>query len=90
MIARACAGIMRSIPSIVGVPGAVGALTRIVMITLLFGVLYLGAVILLHRGCAPLYQFVGLLREMLPSGRFSRRSRAVAATADAVASEALH
>ena len=84
----ASAGIMQGIPPFVGMPGAVEAFARIVMASLLFGALYLGAVILLHGGSAPLYQVAGLLREMLPSGRFSRPSRAVAGTGGRVTSEA--
>ena len=63
--------IIQGIPPFVAASGAVGAVARIVMISLLFGVLYLGAVILLHRGCAPLYHVAGLLQEMIPWGRFS-------------------
>ena len=46
-------------------PGWSGAFLRLVMISILFGTLYLGAVILLHRGTAPLRQFAGLVREMI-------------------------
>ncbi len=64
----------------VAAPGVLGALTRIVMISVLFGLLYLGAVIALYRGCAPLYQVMRLLREMVPWGRSSGSSPAVAAS----------
>ena len=84
----ACAGIMQGIPSFVGVPGAVGALARIVTVSLLFGSLYLGAVILLHGGSAPLYQFVGLLRDMVPWGSFSGLSPATGAAGCTGTSEA--
>ena len=83
----ACAGIMRSLMPFAGMSGAGEALARIVTISLLFGSLYLGAVILLHGGAAPLYQIAALLREMVPSGRFSKPSRVVAASA--ATSEAL-
>jgi O-antigen/teichoic acid export membrane protein len=66
--------ISRSIPSLAVVSGLAGAAIRIVVISLLFGILYLAAVVLLHQGYAPLYQVAGLLREMAPTGWFSRRS----------------
>jgi PST family polysaccharide transporter len=44
-----------------------GAFVSICVISLLFGVLYLAAVILYHWGIAPLQQFAGLLRELIPS-----------------------
>jgi len=72
--------IIQGIPPFVAASGAVGAVARIVMISLLFGALYLGAVILLHRGCAPLYLVARLLREMVPWGRLSTSSPAIATT----------
>jgi PST family polysaccharide transporter len=66
--------ISRQLPSFVAASGSIVALAHIAMISTLFGILYLGAVILLHRGCAPLYQVAGLLREMLPRGRVLRSS----------------
>src|SRR5207247_3368387 len=72
--------IIQGIPPFVAASGAVGAVARIVMISLLFGALYLGAVILLHRGCAPLYLVARRLREMVPWGRLSTSSPAIATT----------
>lgn len=72
----ACAGIIREIPSLVTAPGAAGALARIVTNSSLFVILYIGAVIVLHRGCAPLYQLGRLVREMAPWNSFSRTSPA--------------
>jgi polysaccharide transporter, PST family len=46
--------------------GAVEAAMHIALISFVFATLYVGAVILLHRGCAPLYQIAGLLQEMVP------------------------
>jgi PST family polysaccharide transporter len=66
--------ISRQFLSVVAASGSIVALAHIAMISALFGILYLGAVILLHRGCAPLYQVAGLLREMLPRGRVLRSS----------------
>jgi O-antigen/teichoic acid export membrane protein len=56
--------IARAIPSLAAASGAAGAAARIVIVSLLFTALYLGVVILLHRGCGPIYQVAGLLREM--------------------------
>ena len=52
--------------------GSIGAAVRIATVSLLFAALYLGAVVLLHQGCAPLLQVAGLLRDMAPWGRQSR------------------
>ncbi len=58
--------IVRELPSFAAIPGAAAALARIVIISGIAGAFYLGFIILLHRGCAPLYQFAGVLKEMLP------------------------
>jgi PST family polysaccharide transporter len=58
-----CAGIIPMLPHLAA-PGLMGALARIVVISSLFISLYLGAVVLLHRGCAPLYQLGGLLMDV--------------------------
>ena len=76
----ASAAIIREISPFVVASGPLGAAARIVMTSVLFGALYLGAVILLHRGCAPLYHTLGLVREMLPWDRVSRSSPGVATT----------
>jgi polysaccharide transporter, PST family len=53
-------------------PDAYAALGAIIIISALFVTLYLGAVILLHWGCAPLRQFASLLREVAPSRRVTK------------------
>jgi polysaccharide transporter, PST family len=68
-----CAGIMNAFPSLI----AGEMLYQIVMIALLFATLYLGAVILLHQGCAPLYQLAGFIEDII-SSRKSRLSSSVA------------
>jgi PST family polysaccharide transporter len=85
----ASAVIIARLPSLAGASGPVGAATRILTISLLFGSMYLGGVILLHRGCAPLYQFAGLLREMVPSDRFLRLSSAIVAGRETSTTEVL-
>jgi PST family polysaccharide transporter len=77
VLASAIAGstsalIIRTLPSLVAASGAVEAALRIAVSTLLFGILYLSAVIFLHNGCAPLYQFARVLREMVPWERFQK------------------
>jgi PST family polysaccharide transporter len=52
--------------------GAYAALGAILIISVLFVTLYMGTVILLHWGCAPLRQFASLLREVAPSRRVTR------------------
>src|ERR1019366_7418565 len=76
-----CAEIMPSLSFVEVLPGAAGALVRIVTVALLFGILYLGTVILLHRGFAPLLQVAGLLKEMLSIGKTVSPAPPVAATA---------
>jgi len=76
----ASAGIILGSPSLVVASGWMGPISRIVTSSILFGALYLCAVILLHRGCAPLAQLTSLLRDMVPVGRVSGSSPAVAAT----------
>lgn len=83
----ACAGIREYTP-LVGVPGVIGAATRIVVITVLFGALYLAVVILLHGGAAPLYRISRLLREMAPARSSRSSAQAVAAATNTVKNEA--
>jgi len=65
-------GLIRMIPRFpIALPEPVAVLVRIVLTSLLFAALYLGAIILLHRGYAPLQQFAALLREMVPRSWFS-------------------
>ena len=63
----ASALVLRVFPPFAAATGSLGAATRIVITSVLFGTLYLTGVILLHRGWAPLSQLATLLREMLPS-----------------------
>jgi O-antigen/teichoic acid export membrane protein len=74
----ASAMILRGVPVFAMVPGPVGAFTRIVADSLLFGALYLTAVAVLHGSVKPLLQFQGLLLEMLPWRKYSRNIPVVA------------
>ncbi len=76
---------------LIAAPGAVGAATRIAAVSLMFGTLYLGAVMLLQRGNASIYQLARLVREMnpwyRPLGRW--QAGAVAAAAGGTAADIL-
>ncbi len=61
---------VRSIPTFSAVSPAGNAAMHVGTTSFVFAILYLGAVILLHGSCGPLYQFAGLLREMVPSRKF--------------------
>jgi PST family polysaccharide transporter len=74
----ASAMILRGAPVFAAVPGPVGAFTRMVADSLLFGALYLTAVAVLHGGVKPLLQFQGLLFEMLPWRKYARSIPVVA------------
>ena len=66
--------ILRNVPMFSAAPSTMGAFLRIMIASGLFVPLYLGAVILLHRGCGPLNQLIGLVREIVPWDKFSRQS----------------
>ena len=70
--------IIGALPFSVAAPGWIPAVARLAGVSSLFSVLYMGAVVLLHRGCAPLYQGARLLREAVPWGGFATPSLAVA------------
>jgi len=65
----ATALIIIAVPSLATLPGASGALSRIVATCVLLGPLYLTAVVLMHGGFEPLYQIASLFREMFALGR---------------------
>jgi PST family polysaccharide transporter len=76
----ASAFIVRGIPPLAGALGWSGAIGRIVVVSFLFGTLYLCAVILFHRGCDPIRHVVALLRDVAPLDRFTTSSSTVGAT----------
>jgi PST family polysaccharide transporter len=61
----ASAVLIRQMPYLLAASGSFWAFARLGVTSVLFGVLYLGVVILLHRGCAPLSHLAGLLRVMV-------------------------
>ena len=54
-----------TMPSIPGAPGVVHNVAQIAVNSTVFGVLYLGAVVVLYRGYAPLAHLTGLVRVMI-------------------------
>src|SRR2546425_7281504 len=85
VVAAALAGstsavIVRGMLPLVGASESNEAISRIVLVSLLFGTLYLCVVILFHRGCDPIRHVAALLRDMAPFDRFTRASSAVAET----------
>jgi PST family polysaccharide transporter len=58
--------IVRTVPQFATTVGTSGAFVRMVSISLVFFVLYLGGVIVLHRGLRPLNETAGLIRDLLP------------------------
>jgi polysaccharide transporter, PST family len=57
-----------------GPPSMLAAILRLVQVSLTFAALYVGAVIVLHRGFGPVHQVVRLLREMMPGRRAAKAS----------------
>lgn len=70
--ACACAEMVHYTPFHAVGSSAAAAFIAIVVVSAIFGAFYLGVVILLHRGCAPLRQFLGLLREIAPKSKPSK------------------
>jgi PST family polysaccharide transporter len=77
----AAALILRGFPPLLAAPGAMGAALRIGVTSVLFGILYLGSVILLYWGCTPIHELAGLLREMVPWRKLSKRFKPAAGAA---------
>ncbi len=73
-------GIVRRLSYFVAASDSVGAVSHILMISLVFWTFYVIAVILLHRGLQPFYQVADVLRDMVPSGRLPAPAAAVPAT----------
>ena len=65
----ATAALFRGTPFSAAPSGAGAALEAVLIMSSAFVALYLGAVILLHWGCAPLRQLASLFRELAPMRR---------------------
>jgi PST family polysaccharide transporter len=82
VLASALAGVATALIVRGGTAGqllALGLLGRIVIASLLFGVLYLVAVVIVHGGFAPLYEAARILHDLVPE-RFSRLVRSTVVT----------
>lgn len=61
-----CYLILHSFAALAEMTGAAGAFLRVAVVTVIFSVLYLGAIVALHRGTAPIKRLAGLVRTMAP------------------------
>ena len=57
------------VPALYEIPGMAGALLRIAVVSTIIAFVYLGSVVLLHGGFAPILQIAGLFGELLRSGK---------------------
>lgn len=55
-------------------PSIYAAIVRMIQVSLVFAALYVGAVIVLHKGFGPVHQVVRLLQEMMPGRRAAKPS----------------
>ncbi len=77
--------LLGAIPFLAEAPGLRGAILRLAATTVVLTSLYLGAVVLLYGGFAPLYQIAGLVREMIPMAKApANRTPAIWSDGDAV------
>lgn len=81
------ATIMQALPFFAPALDTIGAAFRLLKTSCLFGGLYIMATIILHRGCSPLSDFLGLVREVMPWGRTSKASTVTAEAANKEAVE---
>jgi PST family polysaccharide transporter len=82
------AAVFHAIPWLALISGWRGALIRTVAASFLFGILYLGAVVLVYRGCRPLQQLVALCQDMFPRSLSSWPARRAARGSAAASSDA--
>jgi PST family polysaccharide transporter len=66
--------IFKAMPYFAAIPGVEGAFVRMVSLSLVFLVLYVTAVIALHRGLRPLSETADLIRDLLPERMGGRAS----------------
>src|SRR5207253_9227363 len=63
---------LRGIGAVGAASSSIGHFARIVVVSVLYGALYIGSAVLLNRGYAFLYQFAALVQEAIPWARPSR------------------
>jgi O-antigen/teichoic acid export membrane protein len=72
--------IVGRMPHSLMVDSTAAALIRMLSVSLVFSILYLGCVVLLHRGMKPISETVGLLRDFLPERQAKNASLAFSGT----------
>jgi O-antigen/teichoic acid export membrane protein len=89
-VAAGCATalVIRAVPHFAMLGGAPLALARTISVSVVFFALYLGAVIALHRGLAPVSETVDLLRDLLPERKGTLPTASDQATPEAMAQRA--
>ena len=85
----ATAFILRKIPDVLAGPGRMETIARIGMTSTILLTLYVGIVIVLHRGVAPLYQIARIGQQMSPFGKSLKSSPASAVACTTVPGEEL-
>ncbi|MGO9515760.1 MAG: lipopolysaccharide biosynthesis protein [Candidatus Korobacteraceae bacterium] len=76
--------VIHFMPLVVRFPGALGALVKLVWVSLLFSALYLIAVVSLYRGLGPVNQTLSLIRDAMPR-RKNKKEESVATVENRVA-----
>jgi len=94
ILASALAGftsalIIGAFPSLARASDPVNVVIRVVVTLIIFGCLYVAAVILLHRSSDPLRRLAGVLREMVPLAASERKSAGINMVGDADSAGAL-
>jgi len=84
-----CAEVSRGIPSLMSASGPLAAALRAVVVSLMFGALYLASVVLLHGGFAPLRRLVNLVRDTLPGAHVQPAGRTSGETVEPAAATPL-
>ncbi len=77
-------------PALAAAGGTGGAALRLVVESMVFVVLYLGAMVALHRGPHPLERLLGLVRDMMSTARAERSGKGILVPVLLLAVFALH
>jgi O-antigen/teichoic acid export membrane protein len=85
----ASAIILQKMPALATAAGFAASATRTIVMSALFGILYLGVVVLFDWGFAPIHQVMRLLREMIPYGRLARSMPTLAVIGSTGANETI-
>lgn len=63
----ACYALFSRSATLLSAPGALGAMERVIVLSIAFVLLYLATIVVLFRGLSPLKRLMSLLREMAPA-----------------------